>query len=1245
MGGIEQKLEKVENLLNRGNFNDANKIILNLLKEDEIPDNFYNKFVDILNLISEKRIDFDTKLNIFSKSFKFLKKKERKKIRLKVISYFRSEASNFIENHMKIIEEFNDFKLSFRIQKLLDSKLVEEMEFKILKDNDNFDKIIEKLNGLISKIHIQSLKSSVRYKIIDCYIGKGKRIIANLITLTEIDEVSKEFEYLSETISNLDSYSAPKESYDFANTLLSTGKSYYLLLEGKKLMEQKNYELAYEKFINIKSQRDLFQIENLEDRCIKEIGKFYEDQKKYDKALEYYKKNKKFEVDEIRIEIILYFDEANALLEKKEYQLAIKSFVKMYEAKKKLSNTHIIENIFTSCVDKFLSALSSYSKCIWDENDKSKLLGYEEKIKDIYYNIDDHLMKQNIFEILNFINDIKNIPKDKILKEKIMNENIINSQLPEILQRIYIEILLSLIYSTNDKQEMIKILIIIIKYTEEDLYISKGDLIKLRTLFSLDKSEENKKIFVVISKLYYILSKKGIEFEKNILIIIGNAIISTNKEKKANPNTYTEEEYSEIMINLFLSLEKLIKEQDYKLDNVEKIYNLVLESEIKNTKLLDILLNGYYYFYQNNLVFSNQTINNLLNILLEKEKNDKLLEIILSTFKKTKELYQKYLPKFLSLINKYPDKHLVILNIINSININDKILNDQVFHKVIDQYLNTNNYDDSIFLIIKKISISNRSSKMLEKYSLYEDQKKNKKIGINSISDLNQEFSKRDIRLKEYQNLLECGVSFDLKQLKDIENNLNLNDYYDLLIALLEKQNNLIGEVNLNLISNYFNKKNYKLFKIISDKKIVWKEKPLSSIIRGFGKNDEEEKKIIIKFLETINNYQELPKIIEKNYNFEKNFNKYENIDYLEKEKLIELLNNFKEIRYFSNKYYITINKLILSFINNENNKIQEKNEIYKIIIELLKSTSLNVSVDILKLCTNNIPLNEFIQNYSKILSNMKIKSFLKLAIFDKINQILMNNEEDIKLNIIKQMKYFIDWEILPSSSIKILNDNLIINSDENYSEMSKEIIYIFGIICSNNIDNTIPKEFLEKIQKTKLYNLIMNQLPKLKINYIIYILSLIVYYGQNNVEEKNYYSFPREFLVKKIKEKIDVDTDKEIFEESLKYFEIFHKFNVFSPKRDKYIRKLFFNKDLNINKISQILVMKSTKEEYRIEKIEGQIINGKIYGFGLMYYTNGDYYNGYFWNNIKEGEGQFFENDNPIGVKQIWREGKLIEV
>ena len=1243
MGGLEQKYENVENLISQSKFKEAAYIAIEILKNKEIYPKIYDKFMVILNRISSEEKQLKIKLDIYLKSYNYLKQRDKDKIQLEIIKIFKLQPSKQVKDNMKKISELKDFELDFQMQKLYDNKLIEENPIDYSKLFENFDEIIEKIKYLISKIHIQSLKNSLIYKLNECYVEKGKKAIEQLITLTDIDEIKGYLDKLNHILLALKEINDSKESIKFILSLISTGESYLLMIEGKKLIEKGKYGEAYNKFISIKTERDLFQIENFEITCIKAIGESFEKNEDYDKAFEIFKKNNKFKFDEIRVEIKRYFKEANTYLEEKKFYEAIKSYVKMYKAREKLSNTQLIENIFTNCVDYFLTALTSFCKNFLEEKDKSKILEYEKKIKDIYEDINDELMKKNIFEILNFIKDIKTLGKESILKEKIMNENKINSNLPEILQRIYMEILLYILYSNNEKEDMIKILNIIIKYAEENLYISRDDLIKLRTLFSLEKSKENKKILVVVSKLYYILSKKGIEFEKNILIIIGNAIISINKEKKLKKDSYNEEEFNEIMINLFLSLEKLIKEQDYKLNNVEKIYNLILDSNIKNIKLCDVLLNGYYYFYQKNITFSNKTINNLLSILLEREKNEKLLDIILLTFKKNKEIYQEYIPKFFKLILKYPQKEDDIISIIISTKIPDDILLKQEFHRVIDLYLNKSD-NNSIFLIIEKIPLSYRTSKMMEKYSLYEERKKkDENSTIRSLNVLNPEFNKRNLRLREYYNLIECGISLDKEKLNDIENNLNLNGFYDLLIVLLEKQDYLIEKLNLSIISKFFNQKNYKIFEIISNKKIIWKEKHLMTIIKVFGKNNEEEKKLAIDFIESIKKYQSLPKIIEQNVDFEKKFKEIQKQDALEKDRLIQLLEDFKKIKYFSSKYFKTMNKIIINFFNDSNKKDEDKKNISKKIIKLLVSTCFNISEDILESCYKNISINDFIQSYSEIISNMKIKFILKKVIFDKISELLNNSDNEIKTAIIKQMKYFIDWEIMPSDLIKILYKNISKNEDGKFTDMSKEIIYIFGVICTNFEHNKIPKEFFNDFRTTELYNLIKKELPTIKENYIFYIYSLLIFYGKTKIESKSYYTFPRDIIIENIKERLKNKKTIGIFEESFNYFEKYHKFEILSPKRDKYIRKLLFNKKININDISRILIGKCTEED-RIEKIEGDIINGKIFGFGKMHYTNGDYYIGFFLNNKKEGEGEFFENNNPNGIKQIWKEGKLLE-
>ena len=1257
MGGIEEKLEKAEkaeNFINIGKYSEGLNLFSELLleKNTKFPvKKIYDKFISNLKKIYTVEIDFNTKIEILLNFFKFVEEEDKQFIITNILDLFGTKKSYEIIKYMKIINNLKVFELKYQTQKLLENKIIEENKSIIYSgDFGIFGENIDKLKNLYFELQYESTKQILRDKILEYYIQKGQEIFRTIIKLKKLNDIEKELKELHNIKNYLNEVNSPKESLSYIEELTKRSESFLLKTKGEYLMDKKDYESAYLTFKSIEIDRKLLQIEKLEIECIKKICQNFESEEKFDKALEYYKKYALlFELELIKVEILSHFKEAKIFLEKKNYYDSIINFVEMYKIKHKTKlQTQSLENIFTSCIEPFLSALSLFCLGFWNKNDKSNFKDYEKKVNDIYQNIDDILIKSNLEIILKFFNDIKILGKDKILKERIINEKNINSNIPEMLQRIYVQILSSFLDSKNNQEQIIKIVKVIIKYMEEGLYISKDLFINLRKLFSLDRNQDNKNILIIISKLFYIFSQKGMgkELEKNNIIIIGSTIVSLIKEKKLNKKLYTEDEYNEIMKNLFLSLEKLIKEKHYNLIDIEKVYNLALDSEITNKDLFDIVLNGFFYFYQINLIFSNKTINNLLTILLEKEKNRELFNIVFSTFEKYSDSFLNFIPKFFQLIFKYPEKEEEILTKINSVKNFGIILKNNNFFKVLDQYLDKNEVSDLIYSILNKIPISYRTLKVMEKCSFYEERKtKEKKSIIPSIMELNPEIKKRNIRLQEYHNFIKCGISLEKRQLKDIENNLNLNGFFDLLIILLEKQNNLIKELDLNIICKFFSHKNYKLFQIILANKIKFEKKHLITIIKGFIKNEENEKKLIIEFLENISKYQNLPEIVEKNLIFEKNFEIYEKMENIDSNKLLELLDKFKEIIYFSNKYFKTLNRLILFYVKDANIETDKKHKIFSKIIELLKSnTSLNVSVDILKLCINNMTLKEFIYSYSEILSNMRIEFSLKRVVFDKIYNILKYEQNEIKLETIKQMKYFIDWETIPSDILEILNSNFIINPNYNYPDISKEILYNFGVISSSFKENKIPKEFFEKLSKNHLYDSIKNHLNQMDNNFIIYIYSMIIYYNKNNIDRKDYSSIVRQILIEKIEEKLGNQSKIITFKASLKYFEEFHDFNTFSPKRDKFIRKLLFNKKININNISKILNNKCINEESKIEKTEGKKIDGKIFGFGKMYYTNGDYYIGYFLNNIKEGEGYFYKNDNPNKIKQVWKEGKLVE-
>ena len=1260
MGGIEQKVEKVENLMNLGKYKDAVPIILDLFKQEEknvsIPINIYDKFLKALSKISEEEKDYKIKFKIYITSFKYLKKKDKDELSSKIIDLFIDKSSTEIEKKKKLIDDLDEPELKYDMMKLLDNKIIEENSILPPTDIESIDKNISIFKDIYPRLQMKSSKKSIHNKIIDNYIKKSQKINENIMTLKDTYKINEQLEFLDKVSKSLKGECSDKdeindaEALNYIQSLYTQGFSYLLMIEGIDLMNEQKFEDAYEKFSSIKeeNERNEFQIEKKEIDCIKSIGKYYEDIENYVKALEYYKKNKKFKENEIRVEILSYFKSAKKCLDTKNYEEALNDFIKMYKVKKKISKTQLIEKIFNDCVEPFLTALTLYCKEAWDEKDSNNIARYEKKIQEIYNELNDEIIKKYLKEASNFISEIKEKRKENILNIKIMNQKTINHSLPEMNQRIYIKILLDHLFSKNDTSIRINILNIIIQYYKEGLYISKDDLTELRKLFDLTKSNENKKLLKIISELYCILSKNGIEFEKNTLIIIGNTIISLLKEKNKKDinkkeESYTDKEFNEILINLFKSMDILIKEKDYQLNNVEKIYNLVLKANINNKELLEILLNGYYYFSEKKLIFSNKTIDNLLTILLEKEENSKLFGMIYTAIKNNKDSYNDCIPKFFKLIFKYDQQEENILKLINSFDIPYNILNNMEFKKAIDKYINKDTYYDSIFLIINKLSISDRTSKMIEKLTLYEESIENQiNEENNAKKNLFQETNKIQMRLKRYKDLIESKINLNIGQLRDIEDNLNIRGIFDLLIRLLENQNELIDKVNINLLSQYFTKERYEHFiRIISIKHIIWTEKSLFTIIRGFSKNDEEEKKAIVKLLDIISKYQTLPKKIQSNLEFEKNFEKVNSMKNIEKMKLKELLDKFKEIKYFSTKYYNSINKLIISF---EHSSDTNKNIIYKTIFELLKSTSFNVSPEILEICLKNIPFDYFSKNYSEILSNMKIKPFLKKVVFDKINDILKNDNEKKKLEVIKEIKFFIDWEMISSETAKYLYNNLVINNDVNYNEISKEIIFVLGIKYSLYKEDTISKKFLKEIQKQKLYNLIYKKFPpELNKKYFIYIYSLIIYFENNINEDIDYINYPRQILLDKIKDKLKTDNEKKNFESNFNYFEQFHEFEKFSPRRDKIIRKLFFNKRSDVTKIGEILIEKSNLKN-RIESTSGDKINGKLFGYGTIYYTNGARYTGNFLNDKKDGEGVYFQNESSIGQRQKWREGKLLE-
>ena len=1248
MGGIEEKVIKANNLINKGKFKEGISIYVKLFEhkiKDEIKHKLYSQYFNALLKVSKNCKDISLIVNILVSGFSFLKDEEdKKKVRQNVINTCLNEKIDSLEKIFKDIKKINDFELDFCIRQLYEQKLIKENKIIQKNEIETIDKNIEIINSLRKKLIIESSIEWAMDNLIELYINKGKLILNKILTISKVSEIEEESKNFQKIMESLNKIKARKESIDYINSLKETSNSYKLMIKGKELMAIQDYKSALIYFNDIETDKELFQINQLKNICNSLIGKALENEKKYKEAIKYYENieniesegdelKKAIKIDVERMKILISFEKAKLFLENGEYNKSINEFVNMYKIRQKCKN-QIEENTFTICMEPFLYALSLEAFKIYQLDSKNELLNFEKEIENISISLKDNLIEKNLLEILKFLKEIKDFGKKELIS-KILNIKNINAELSEMLQRIYIEILISLMKS-EETGEKIQILKIIIKFVEEGLYISKINIIKLRNLFSLN-NKDNKELLPLVSELYYYFTNKGLEYEKSILLTIGNTIHSIDRDKRNKKSIYSPEEYNTIMKYLFLSLEKLIKEREYNLTDVaNKIYEKILESEKNNQEILKVLINGYYYFDQKNLVFTSKAIQLLLEILNMREKNNTLFEMVLSQFNKNGNKYSKQIPLFFKLIFKYHQYEKKILEILTSIEIPEAILNIQDFHKYIDIYISKERTDDLIYKLIEKIATSYRTSKMIEKLKNKDIEKKN------SLDGLKPEIDKRELKLREYNEFIECGINLDYSQLEEIENNIDLKGFIELLSLVLTKQNELIEKVNLDIISKYFCKKNYSLFQIIYNHKRIWNDKSLYIIAKGLGRNNEDEKKIILNFFEEIQKYQNIPKFIINNLNIERTIKNYENLDKIENKELIKLLDEFKNIKNLSQKYLIILNKYIINYINNPDKIEKEKNIIIEKILELLKTSSFNISIHIIEFCLNNISFNTFIKSYPQILSNYRIKHKLKKFIFDKLLDILKKNSEDKQLEIIKEMKYFVDCEPLPNNFVSFLTNLIKLPKDNNFSEITREIIYILGNYFSDLDKEKISNEFIEIINKTEIFNSIKKLIPNLTIQNYIYIFCYIIY-SNNNIKESEYYNYPRSYLVNLVEQKLNSANEKDIFIKSLEYFERYHNFDILSPKRDKLLRKLIYNAKINIRIISKILIQ-NCSEENKIEKVEGEIVNGKLFGYGKMYYTNGDYYSGFFINNIKEGEGMLFSKNNPQGIHQTWKNGILVK-
>ena len=331
------------------------------------------------------------------------------------------------------------------------------------------------------------------------------------------------------------------------------------------------------------------------------------------------------------------------------------------------------------------------------------------------------------------------------------------------------------------------------------------------------------------------------------------------------------------------------------------------------------------------------------------------------------------------------------------------------------------------------------------------------------------------------------------------------------------------------------------------------------NLLKGFYKNSEQEIEETFNIFNKIKEYQdEFPKIIEKNLEIEEFlvFKKYKNYQSFDN-KLNEIFNDFSYLKGFS----IQHQKFIIHLYKLSNN--EKKYEILKKMTECLTEKYFDIWPIIYQQVLNIVRSPEFINIIQRVLVTNKISNKIKEMTIEKLQIILVKTKN--KFNLIKSFKTFFDHIEVPDKIIEYLISYL--QYDIN-SEMYKEIMFILCIYFSIKVKQEEYFNILIAIiSDTKLYKFIVDNIKSVtdpKEIFYLYGCLNYVNFNMNSKNEKEVLQIPINIIENIVIQNYNPNFNMNMFHENLEYFNQHYKCGIFNPKRDKILRKYFFNYENN---------------------------------------------------------------------------------
>ena len=1091
---------------------------------------------------------FDEAKKKFIKSENSLKstssEEKKSEITNYLLEYLDQETRKYLKNYIWNLYSSDRIYLIFK--EIYEEKLIKSCEFQIssLSKENEIESYIQKLEkvfimiGLPSKVGVINERlSQLYYKLVDI---KFQQFQMNP-QLDKIEEIiklqEKSIQYIKQTINTEQKI----ECEGFLEILLNEKYKLY----GIECQKNNKYEEAIEYYEKITKMTEL--ILDCIEKCYEEIVLENERSKNYEKALnalgKLHNNENRIKIKKVELKMKLLYQQIEKLIEQNNYFPSLDLYYDLLEFKIENNlDEKYFESDFEKYTDLFISNLINITLYSFKENKFPEFISkLEEKSK--------QFTKQKILIYVNDLLDyLKKVEKDKniLSLENITKSLLSKEKLSEINQRIFLSFLIKYYLNEENKQNIL-----------ETLNNSNIDFIYINDeckniLYTLLEKEDinNTNMILSISKIIHKICIKDVQPSFTLFKIVGLKIkkLNENKGTKVNLNYYdTIKLLMKIFQNVILKSNFSMKDPIiiytnllYNLDKIQKdvIKGLISFLQYKDNEKLD---KNTTYFFINYITSKNEEINNLLETILKQIKLQKNIEkdLLLLLFRLL-IFYKKEK-------NDLASQEKIIKLLIDE-NIDKKVLTDIQVKKIINEYLKLGNNCSLIFDFIythNKIPEDQRTFEMNEAYNNY----------IKNQNEKIESQNKREKEMETYQikNILKVSKSINEKNQSLIEEKLDDADIAKEYLSHLKSSNDLFKTMNLKNVSKHFNKNNIEIFELICQKKKEWPEKALINLLNGFYKEDPILIKETFRIFNLIEEYQPLPEIVLKNIELEKKLSDETYFNLKKEDKLTyeEMIDEFNDLHGFSKRHKKFINQFNKFSFDGNNN-------IYIKFINLITIKNFDIGKNIFIKSIEKVDLDFFSKIYSKIISNPLINLNYKSYVLNRLDKELKNesnlNEQIIQL--IYQIKYFIDWIILSPKFINTFYDMLTKYFEDLNTK--KELIFSIGNYFSTKKEN--QKDLFIKFKDLLQNEPIYQKLDEINVNKfneeeLFYIYSCAQYYDKNDLNNPE--EIPTQVIAKYIFEHQQFYEYKEIIEK-IEEFSKRLNFGKFSPERDNSLRQLF---------------------------------------------------------------------------------------